>query len=115
MCMHLCLLRKRARGALDARTMTDDEILHEFRASEALLEGHFEDLASTITTENGKTLDEARGEMRRAIENVEVACGIPAMMMGDYSEDVAPGVDEYMIRQPVGVASGARREDRFRR
>ncbi len=71
----------------------------------ALLEGHFEDLASTITTENGKTLDEARGEMRRAVENVEVACGIPAMMMGDYSEDVAPGVDEYMIRQPVGVAA----------
>jgi len=43
--------------------------------------------------------------MRRAIENVEVACGIPTMMMGDFSEDVAQGVDEYMIRQPVGVAA----------
>jgi malonate-semialdehyde dehydrogenase (acetylating)/methylmalonate-semialdehyde dehydrogenase len=43
--------------------------------------------------------------MRRAIENVEVACGIPMMMMGDFSEDVAKGVDEYMIRQPVGVAA----------
>ncbi len=71
----------------------------------ALLESDFEDLSATITAENGKTLDEARGEMRRAIENVEVACGIPTMMMGDYSEDVAPGVDEYMIRQPVGVAA----------
>ncbi|MFB3902853.1 MAG: CoA-acylating methylmalonate-semialdehyde dehydrogenase [Acidobacteriota bacterium] len=71
----------------------------------ALLEANFEDLARTITMENGKTLDEARGEMRRAIENVEVACGIPSLMMGDFCEDAAPGVDEYMIRQPVGVAA----------
>jgi malonate-semialdehyde dehydrogenase (acetylating)/methylmalonate-semialdehyde dehydrogenase len=70
-----------------------------------LLEENFDDLARTITMENGKTLDDARGEMRRAIENVEVACGIPTMMMGDFSEDVAPGVDEYMIRQPVGVVA----------
>jgi len=71
----------------------------------ALLEENFDDLSRTVTMENGKTLDDARGEMRRAVENVEVACGIPTMMMGDYSEDIAPGVDEYMIRQPVGVAA----------
>ena len=70
-----------------------------------LLEEHFDDLARTITLENGKTLDESRGELRRAVENVEVACGIPMMMLGDFSEDVAKGVDEYMIRQPVGVAA----------
>jgi malonate-semialdehyde dehydrogenase (acetylating) / methylmalonate-semialdehyde dehydrogenase len=70
-----------------------------------LLEAHFEDLSRSITLENGKILDEARGEMRRAIENVEVACGIPTMMMGDFSEDVARGIDEYMIRQPVGVSA----------
>jgi len=70
-----------------------------------LLEENFEDLSRSITIENGKVLDDARGEMRRAIENVEVACGIPTMMMGDFSEDVARGVDEYMIRQPVGVAA----------
>jgi malonate-semialdehyde dehydrogenase (acetylating)/methylmalonate-semialdehyde dehydrogenase len=70
-----------------------------------LMEEHFEDLARSITLENGKAFDDARGEMRRAIENVEVACGIPTMMMGDFSEDVAKGVDEYMIRQPVGVAA----------
>ncbi len=70
-----------------------------------LLEEHFDDLARTITMENGKTLDDARGEMRRAVENVEVACGIPMMMLGDFSEDIARGVDEYMIRQPVGVAA----------
>jgi malonate-semialdehyde dehydrogenase (acetylating) / methylmalonate-semialdehyde dehydrogenase len=71
----------------------------------ALMEENLDDLCRTITMENGKTLDDARGEMRRAIENVEVACGIPTMMLGDFSEDVAPGVDEYMIRQPVGVAA----------
>ena len=70
-----------------------------------LMEEAFEDLARTITLENGKTLDDAKGEMRRAIENVEVACGIPTMMLGDFSEDVARGVDEYMIRQPIGVAA----------
>jgi malonate-semialdehyde dehydrogenase (acetylating) / methylmalonate-semialdehyde dehydrogenase len=70
-----------------------------------LLEEHFEDLSRTITLENGKTLDESRGEMRRAVENVEVACGIPLMSQGRFSEDVARGVDEYSIRQPVGVAA----------
>ncbi len=70
-----------------------------------LMEAQFEDLARTITLENGKILEEARGEIRRAIDNVEVACGIPTMMMGDFSEDVSRGVDEYMIRQPVGVAA----------
>jgi malonate-semialdehyde dehydrogenase (acetylating) / methylmalonate-semialdehyde dehydrogenase len=70
-----------------------------------LLEANFDDLSRTITLENGKVLEDARGEMRRAIENVEVACGIPHMMLGDFSEDIARGIDEYMIRQPVGVAA----------
>ena len=70
-----------------------------------LMEENFEDLSRTITIENGKVLDDARGEMRRAIENVEVACGIPVLMMGDFSEDIARGIDEYMIRQPVGVVA----------
>ncbi len=70
-----------------------------------MLEDHLEELALSITDENGKTLAEARGELRRAIENVEVACGIPTLMQGQFSEDVAEGIDEYMIRQPVGVAA----------
>ena len=69
-----------------------------------LLEANFEDLARCITEEHGKVLDESRGEMRRAIENVEVACGAPSLMMGDVVEDIAPGIDEFMIRQPLGVA-----------
>ena len=55
--------------------------------------------------ECGKTLDESRGEMRRSIENVEVACGIPILMQGRVSEDIAPGIDETMWRQPVGVCA----------
>jgi malonate-semialdehyde dehydrogenase (acetylating)/methylmalonate-semialdehyde dehydrogenase len=70
-----------------------------------LLQGEYDDIAATIVKENGKTLDEARAELRRAIENVEVACGIPTLMMGDFSEDISRGVDEYMIRQPIGVSA----------
>ncbi len=69
----------------------------------ALLEEHFEELARTVTTEHGKILDEARGEVRRAIENVEVAAGIPSLLMGYNAEDVASGIDEECILQPLGV------------
>lgn len=70
-----------------------------------LLEENIEDIAKTITLECGKTYGESVGEMRRAIENVEMACGIPAMMQGQFSEDIAKGVDEFMIRQPLGVCA----------
>lgn len=70
-----------------------------------LLEENLEDLARTITRECGKTYAESAGEMRRAIENVETACGIPALMQGQISEDIAPGIDEFMIRQPLGVVA----------
>ena len=70
-----------------------------------LLEEHFEELARTVTIECGKTLAESRGEMRRAIENVEIACGIPILIQGYNSEEIAPGIDEIMIRQPVGVSA----------
>ena len=86
------------------RTPPPDRIQYLFKLKQ-LLETHFEDLACCITEENGKTLGEARGEIRRAIENVEVACGIPMMMQGDVLEDVAAGIDEMMVRQPVGVCA----------
>ena len=70
-----------------------------------LLEQHFEELARTITVECGKTLTESRGEVRRAIENVEVACGAPILLQGDFSEDITGGIDEFMIRQPLGVCA----------
>jgi len=71
----------------------------------AILEDRFDELAAIITTENGKTLAESKGELRRGIENVEVACGIPVLMQGYSLEDVAPGIDEIMVRQPLGVAA----------
>ena len=73
-----------------------------FRLKE-LLEENFEELSRIQTQEHGKTIDESRGETRRGIENVEVACGIPTLMMGYNSEDIASGIDEYVIRQPLGV------------
>ncbi len=74
-------------------------------ALKSLLEENLDDIARTITLECGKTLDEAKGEMRRAIENVEVACGIPTLMQGTNLEDIASGIDEFMIRQPVGICA----------
>lgn len=70
-----------------------------------LLEEHAEDLAKIITTECGKTFKESIGEIRRGIENVENACGMPTMMQGINNEDIASGVDEHMIRQPLGVVT----------
>jgi malonate-semialdehyde dehydrogenase (acetylating)/methylmalonate-semialdehyde dehydrogenase len=69
------------------------------------LEDHFEELSRLITIECGKTLEESRGEIRRAIENVEIACGMPILMQGYNNEDIARGIDEIMIRQPVGVSA----------
>lgn len=69
------------------------------------LEQDFEELARTITLECGKTIGESRGEMRRAIENVEVACAATSLTQGHFSEDIAPGIDEFTIRQPLGVCA----------
>lgn len=68
-----------------------------------LMEERFEDLAQILVKEHGKIIDEARGEVRRAIENVEVAAGVPSLMMGYNLEDVAQGIDEECIFQPAGV------------
>ncbi len=70
-----------------------------------LLEDNLEDLTRTITRECGKTLAESRGELRRGIENVETACGIPSLIQGANNEDIAPGVDEHLFRQPLGVVA----------
>jgi malonate-semialdehyde dehydrogenase (acetylating) / methylmalonate-semialdehyde dehydrogenase len=86
------------------RTPPEDRIQPLFKLK-MLLEEHVDDISRLITQENGKTFTEAKAEMRRAIENVEVACGIPTMMQGYNLEDVARGIDEMMIRQPLGVTA----------
>ena len=74
-----------------------------FFEMKSLMEERFEELAKQVVIENGKIMDEARGEIRRGIENVEVATGIPSLMMGYNAEDVAPDIDEIVLRQPMGV------------
>jgi malonate-semialdehyde dehydrogenase (acetylating)/methylmalonate-semialdehyde dehydrogenase len=86
------------------RTPAGERIQYLFKLKN-LLEEHIDELARLITLENGKTFGEAKAELRRGIENVEVACGIPMMMQGYNLEDVTPGVDEMMIRQPLGVVA----------
>jgi malonate-semialdehyde dehydrogenase (acetylating)/methylmalonate-semialdehyde dehydrogenase len=86
------------------RTPPTDRIQYLFKLRQ-LLEDNFEDLSRTITMEAGKTLAEARGEMRRGVENVETAAGIPSLSMGYNVEDIASGIDEIMIRQPLGVVA----------
>ncbi|CAN5731908.1 CoA-acylating methylmalonate-semialdehyde dehydrogenase [soil metagenome] len=71
-----------------------------------LLEEHFEEMSETLTTEHGKVRAEARGELRRGMENIEHACGIPSLMMGETLEDIARGIDCETIRQPLGVFAG---------
>ena len=77
--------------------------LYRFKA---LLEKHIADVAALLTSENGKTADDAKAEVRRAIQMVEVACGMPSLMLGDSLNDVAKDIDCKTIRQPIGVCAG---------
>lgn len=70
-----------------------------------LLEDNIDEIARLITLECGKTFIESKAEMQRAIENVETACGTPILIQSEFSENVAPGIDEFMIRQAVGVCA----------
>ena len=70
-----------------------------------LLVDHTEDLAALITREHGKTLADAKGEIARGIENVEYACGLTEHLKGDFSSQVADGVDVHSMREPVGVVA----------
>ena len=69
------------------------------------LEENFDEICRTMTLECGKTLVEAKGELQRGIENVEVACGMPSLIQGWNNENIAAGIDEHMIRQPLGIVA----------
>jgi len=79
------------------------QVLYRYKA---LLEERAQELAQILSDENGKLLDDARAEVRRGIQMVEVACGMPSLMMGDSLNDVASGIDCKTIRQPIGVCAG---------
>ena len=70
-----------------------------------ILEAHTDEIAEICTQESGKTFAESKAEMTRAVENIEVACGIPTLLQSVFSEDIATGVDEFVIRQPLGVGA----------
>ena len=79
------------------------QVLYRFKN---LLEKHAAEVAAILTRENGKTAEDAKAEVRRAIQMVEVACGMPSLMMGDSLNDVAKDIDCRTIRQPIGVCVG---------
>src|SRR5688500_954473 len=78
-------------------------VLFRFRE---LLESNATELATIISSEHGKVLSDARGELQRGIEVVEFACGIPHLLKGEFSSGVSTGVDMYSLRQPLGVVAG---------
>jgi malonate-semialdehyde dehydrogenase (acetylating)/methylmalonate-semialdehyde dehydrogenase len=79
------------------------QVLYRYKA---LLDKHASDVAAILTRENGKTIEDAKAEVRRMIQMAEVACGMPSLMMGDSLNDVAQGIDCKSIRQPIGVCVG---------
>jgi malonate-semialdehyde dehydrogenase (acetylating) / methylmalonate-semialdehyde dehydrogenase len=70
-----------------------------------ILEENRDEIAEICTNECGKTFTESKGELLRAVENIEVACGIPKLMQSDFSEDISTGIDEFYIRQPLGIGA----------
>src|SRR5439155_2539402 len=71
-----------------------------------LLNRHRDDLARAITAEHGKVFTDAQGEVTRGIDIVEFACGIPQLLKGDYTDQVSTGIDNWTMRQPLGVVAG---------
>jgi malonate-semialdehyde dehydrogenase (acetylating) / methylmalonate-semialdehyde dehydrogenase len=78
-------------------------VLFRFRE---LLERHADELSAIITSEHGKVLSDARGEITRGTEVVEFACGIPQLLKGEYTEQIGRGVDNWSMRQPLGICAG---------
>ena len=78
-------------------------VLFRFRE---LLDRHADELARIVTDEHGKVLSDAKGEVTRGMEVVEFACGIPQLLKGEYTEQVGRGIDNWSVRQPLGVVAG---------
>src|SRR6202165_5772310 len=79
------------------------QVMFRFKA---LSDKHIDELSAIVTQENGKTLDESRGEVKRGIEVIDFACGAPTLMMGQNVDQIARGIDEELTRFPVGVVAG---------
>jgi malonate-semialdehyde dehydrogenase (acetylating)/methylmalonate-semialdehyde dehydrogenase len=99
-------VRSAHQAYLDWREMPVVDRVQVLYRYKALLEQHAAGLAQILSDENGKLLDDAQAEVRRGIQMVEVACGMPSLMMGDSLNDVSHGIDCKTIRQPIGVCAG---------
>lgn len=91
---------------LEWREVPVVERTRRFFKYQVVLDEHLDELARLVSSENGKMLADARGEVRRGIECVEFACGMPSLLMGDSLEGIARGIDSHTIRQPLGVCVG---------
>ncbi len=93
-----------AKGAFEewrsTPVMSRAQYMHHFKV---LVEENFEDISQIVVKEHGKTMDEARGEVRRAIESIDFAISVPVLMRSDGLEDISSGIDETTLRQPAGV------------
>ena len=87
----------------DASPLRRARVMFKFKE---LLEANQQKMAEIITSEHGKVVSDAFGEVQRGLEVVEFACGIPQVLKGEYTEQVARGVDSYSMRQPLGVVAG---------
>ena len=85
-------------------TPATQRIQYLFRMKQ-ILEDHSDEISGICTAECGKTFLESKAEVVRAVENIEVACGIPKLIQSDFSEDISGGIDEYYIRQPLGTGA----------
>ncbi|MEL6237825.1 MAG: CoA-acylating methylmalonate-semialdehyde dehydrogenase [Pseudomonadota bacterium] len=76
-----------------------------FRFKE-LVEANMQELAELLSSEHGKTVDDAKGDVQRGLEVIEYACGIPQVLKGEYTQGAGPGIDVYSVRQPLGIGAG---------
>ncbi|MEO6102018.1 MAG: CoA-acylating methylmalonate-semialdehyde dehydrogenase [Pseudoxanthomonas sp.] len=78
-------------------------VMFEFKR---LLEVHMEELAQLLSSEHGKVISDAKGDLQRGLEVIEFSCGIPHLLKGEYTQGAGPGIDVYSARQPLGVVAG---------
>ncbi|WP_271078761.1 CoA-acylating methylmalonate-semialdehyde dehydrogenase [Aurantiacibacter sp. MUD61] len=78
-------------------------VMFEFKR---LVEEHKQELAELLSSEHGKVVDDAHGDVQRGLEVIEYACGIPQVLKGEYTNGAGPGIDVYSMRQPLGIGAG---------
>ena len=78
-------------------------VMFEFKR---LLESHMDELAHLLSSEHGKVIADARGDLQRGLDVIEFACGVPHLLKGEYTEGAGPGIDVFSTRQPLGVVAG---------